>query len=221
MIKDFFSALWSDLGELAHYFWHAFLEKLGRRRTGAFDQRDPRDYKFSELAGAPTDVLPSKVDLYNIFAQDQGQTNHCTGYSGAHCLSILETIRRKRKTTVEGIDVWNLQLEQGSADEDRGDFINSTPKAIVKYGIKTKRGETITYEKYTMINSSEFRESLANGIPIFTGTRINRPMTDSAWYFRPGGKKYGHAFLVVGYDDKAEHYYNYYSPSGTLNGRNT
>lgn len=199
--------------ELIHYLWHALLEILGIRKTGGRDEKeetgkyDPRDYKFSELSGAPTNKLPSGTQNFNINDQDQKNTMRCVGFSGGHVVSVIQTRKLKKKMTYEGNELWRLMLEEDLADEERGAFINSAPKVIVKRGFTSIGGVRFECNAYAMINPSEFRESLAKGNPIFTGIRVTRPMTDISWVLRMGGRKFGHAFVLVDFDDKEEFYY--------------
>ena len=186
------------------YLIDVILELFWYTKIGAENEEDDRDYKASDhikLKGATC----RKHLIDNINVQDQKRTNHCTAYSCAHALSSMDTIKKKMRKTVEGEDVWGLQLELGTADEDRGDFINSAPKAVCKYGTTNKMLEPVHPEKYVYVREEEAKAILESGRCIMSGARIGTPMCDSNYYLKRGGSG-GHAFLVIGFDDQKRHW---------------
>lgn len=172
--------------------WQDVLEIIGYRKRGLIEQ--------TEMMGAaqavlPDIELPDFVDMLGTVAQNQYRTMECTGFTGAHGVSIMKTMKDHFFHTVEGHDVWNLQIENGTADPRRGDFIESAPIAMKKSGL---------IKDYKSIKRSDFKKALANGHPILTGARVGAPMCDRNYIFKTGGTRGGHAFLIIGYNDSEE-----------------
>ena len=184
---------------------NTIISELRHKGGGASDRLDRRDWIAEEID--PLDDLkpPSKF-MPSIHPQDQEDTNRCTGFSAGHVRSIMLRIKHKKSVTVEGNDVWDAQLELGTAKEDRGDFIHSAPKAICKYHVKVKTsGAMIDKPKgYMRVRKSrtEWKKRIANGQPIMTGAIVGWPMVNPfSNYFRRVKKGSGHAFCIIGYDD--------------------
>lgn len=184
----------------------AGVELAGYRKKTAQDKPDKRDFKAEEHVKVENPP-PKGIFLWNGYAQDQGYSNRCTGFSGGHNVSIILTIMGREIHTIEGDDVWDLQVKNGTASEEKGDYVQSTAKAIVKSGITDKRGKEYKFEKYLKVERKDFKKYLSSGYPILTGAHTHRVMCDMGWYWKPGSNTGGHAFTLVGYDDKEGCYF--------------
>lgn len=187
-----------------------FLEFIGYYKSGAEDIPDPRDYKAEEKDPIEFKNPKYKRPFAPIYPQDQKRTNRCTAFSGAHCATIMARRKHKRSVTVEGSDVWAKQLEQGTAHEDKGDFIRSSAKAICRYGIKVK-GMNVDFKpkEYYLAkkNIAEWEQRLMNGQPIMTGLKVGRPFTSIiSWIWNGTKRGGGHAILIYDFDKEAEHF---------------
>jgi hypothetical protein len=184
-------------------------EKLGLYGKGlrVLPEPDERDYIAAPLNAGELGVFK---DLYNTFVLDQERTKHCTAYSGALCLTI-QVIAKKRNQSIgfNPKDQWKNQLQYpGKADEKLGDFIESAPKAIKFFGLDWG-GKTYKINKYEFVPKTQWKEYLSKGFPIMTGAPCASTFTDNKYYWNPISQvkaKWAHAFLVVGYDDRAEHF---------------
>jgi len=196
-----------NLVDRLHKGFHDVIELLGLRKTGGMDEPTTLEEE-DQLAGAAPEIkkLPRVVNLLTIFSQDQGPTNECTGHSGAHTTSIMATIEKKSIRTVEGKSIIALQIKEGTYDPARGDYVRSTPKALVKYGVMDNRGSVYTFGKYELARRDKFRELLASGHPIMTGGFIDRIMCDSEWFWKPKGRAGGHAWTICGYNDEEKYF---------------
>ncbi len=184
-----------------------FLKEIfGYRRASAFDKEDKRDFLAEKEDPVPH--LPATGErsiLPPIYAQDQGNTKQCVGFMGAAAGSIMLTAKERRMVTIEGNLVWNAQLANGTADEEKGDYIRSAAKAICKLGVKTNRGRFFKPKRYFLVKRTEesFKQRILNGQPIMTGFKILRPMTSLVtWFWRATRRGGGHAILIYDFCDK-------------------
>lgn len=187
---------------MINWLLHSILELIGYRKRSAEDNPDERDYKAEEKVFAQSKDVPKHCLLWNGFPQNQGYTNQCSGFSGGHSASIMLTLMFHELHTVNGSQVWNLQIMNGTASEERGDYIQSAPKALLKYGFRDSRGNRFTVKEYCKVKRADFKKYLSAGYPIMTGLNTHRIMCDSNWYWKPGSNTGGHAVCVVGYDDE-------------------
>jgi len=177
--------------EYLHWLWHASLEIARYRGTGALGNERASSATIDYYVPI-TKNPPKRIIGLGTIAQNQYKTNACTGFNGGHAVSIEKTIATHHFHTQEGTEVWKLQLDRGTADPAKGDYIESAPIALEEAGIITK------YEK---VRRSDFEATLADGKKIMTGARIGHPMCDKNWVFRTGQNEGGHAFLLIGYDE--------------------
>lgn len=191
---------------MINWLINAFLELSGYRKKAAVDRIDDRDYEAEKIIKISAGKMPEGVLLWNGHPQDQKDSNECTGFSGGHLSSIMITIVNKELRTVSGHSVWNSQVINGTANEDQGDYIQSTAKVLVKVGFKDARGNKYKFDKFAKVKRENFKKYLKAGYPILTGANTHRVMCDSNWFWKSGSSSGGHAFCIVGYDDNEKCY---------------
>jgi len=178
-------------------------ELFGFYKKGAVDKPDERDYDAVERLGSYEDKLPKEVDLLNTYPDNQGYTNKCTAYAVCHAMRIMNISEHKNKAIWFDPDIqWENQKEYpGTADDDRGDYIQSALKAAVRYGFEWN-GKVYTADRYARCMKPNVKDMLAKGYPIVTGAYTGKPVCGASWnYIKPDAKKGGHAFVLTGYSD--------------------
>ncbi len=119
----------------------------------------------------------------------------------------MATYQEKKLVTFEGDAIWGLQKSNGTANEKRGDYIRSTPKAVQKLGCTDTTGQVWTIDGYALAKKEDWIEYISQGFPIMTGFYSQRPMCDKYWnWIAPQGSKGGHAVCITGYDKLAAHF---------------
>lgn len=178
------------------------------------DLPDIKDYLaehlFGEVAGGD---IPKAVNLYNLnHTHNQGNSMKCTGYCLTHCFEILNTIDLNTEVEFNPEEQWkNQKVYPATGSDKEGDYLQSALKSLKKFGL-TYNGKKYTIDGYAKVSKSEesIKKQLANGYPVYTGAIINRDMDITAkstaiydYNLFSEKNKFGHCFLIVGYDDEA------------------
>ena len=173
---------------------------LGYRKRSLLGDVSPRDISpvFSKV---PVKTLNDKdeIDLSGGHEINQGRVGAC-----ACCTlcSIVQDIiiRDTRDKTIE-IDwdlAWDTMKIMGIASDDKGSYLEDNLWYGQNIGYKDNKGKTWKLDKIEKISRNDMEKYIRMGYQIYTGAMVDSPMCTRDWVFRTGGRKYGHAFRLIG-----------------------
>lgn len=200
-----------------------------RETLGGLDSFDERDWNPSELFGVaegfPKRIVKKKedVDLFNMYAFDQGGTQSCTSQGSTGVLQTMLQRGQDFDSTGDNFvgmlnsfpfELWKDQKikyegTDGTADIARGDYLHNAMKTLKHRGVSILadgKKVIVKIKGYSRISTNEVDEWLERGHPVFTGCKwilgkVNgryRSFDDNGYLFSEGKEIGGHAFFIVG-----------------------
>jgi hypothetical protein len=184
---------------------------------------DPRDYHLDRLV--PPAVLDKAVaqlppyfrraaSKYPVF--DQGSTPMCVGYSGVLGRTIGDALVRGSTVHFDPADLYQRAKERdGLPRGTEGTYIRAACAALAEVGaviIRAGRAKRLIgqREKITAYARLRTAQEVKLSIYLFGSTWVGREWPESWFspegYFarmpKPSGERFGHAFTLVGWNDK-------------------
>lgn len=166
--------------------------KFGRRFAP-----DARDQKFLLRAAAPFQIIPPRKTWRIWWKGDQEDTPMCIGYSWHALLRALPTLQRDPSPEI--IYALAQRHDEWPGEDYAGSSVRGGAKALQAAGKIASYGWAVNvYEAIQWVG--------ARG-PVVLGTRWHTGMMvpDKNGFIVPKGRVVGgHAYLMIGYDEKKE-----------------
>lgn len=166
------------------------------------DIPDQRDYHYLEVFGVsemPKKVLNNRTTTYNQGEKHTPDTTYgCTCYSAVHWVNegnALEALKFAwQAKEVDPVGIWAKALERG-ANIKKGWSLQGATNLVKDLGCIS--GFTVCRSLW------EVKQALASSQMVQTGSnKIDWKKTRANKNIVVRGESYGHAFLLVGYDDE-------------------
>jgi len=164
----------------------------------ALDKEDDRDYIYKDFYWIAWSYVNKKiidkVDDYQDQSLDIITKYMCVFFSSAHGTNIENNIEGSWIVT-NGIDLGLEAITDWTLDPNAGAYIVDWPKLLLKKWL---------IKWYALVKTiEEIKHSIANNRPVVCGS--NRIIWgDTAPYILKEGKSYGHAVVIIWYDDERE-----------------
>ena len=163
----------------------------------SYDNADERDYNYNELFWEGDKSLPAtwviNDDKYQTQWAESITSHMCVFYSASHG-SNIQNFYEWSKSRVAGKVLWLIALERKLLDPKRGAAIQSGPALLKSEWHIDGWAKVHTIE--------DIKDSLFNYRPVLVGSNnINRSETRKAPFVAIPKSSYGHAFVIIGYDD--------------------
>lgn len=192
--------------------------------TGSFDKPDLDEKMAEHILGTTITNTPDTY-IMDTIASDQKGTVHCTTYSTYHVGKILNEIEHNNGISIFPEKGWALQKEFGTYF-DKGDYIQTALKSIVKNGMQTLNGTVYPFTGYAQVKKEEINSWLAKGYPVVTSspvTKTNFVKARDVGIFGglDGEIVAGHAFAIIGYKPSYKVALNSYGATWGKSGNGT
>lgn len=180
-----------------------YIETLPRLSDVVSRQQTDESGDFS-LNSSPDSMAASvgynffMISKYATRVQNQGSEGACTAFGMAHVLGILGKIKGKSGE----YDAWNIWRKQGQQM-----YVTASISAVKRM---TFDGLSVSSVRSVGISTSSLKRVLDAGRPIYFASDV-----DSSWNGANrgnaditcrGSRGIGHAYALVGYDDRAQRF---------------